>query len=60
MSSMKHFMAKHCENCPACKYARKKPETTFGRVMTWHGKWCPFWKAWQEEYGSKQEPPTVK
>jgi hypothetical protein len=19
-----------------------------GKIMAWHGKWCPAWKAWQQ------------
>ena len=48
---LKRFMAARCEHCPACSYARNHPENWFGRFMTWHGKWCPFWKAWQKIYG---------
>jgi hypothetical protein len=43
-------MAKRCEHCLLCKRARAKPETRFGRLMAWHGTWCPFWKAHQEVY----------
>ncbi|MFC1889708.1 hypothetical protein ACFL4G_08140 [Thermodesulfobacteriota bacterium] len=51
MGTVKNFMALRCEHCPLCNYARKNPETAFGKVMEWHGQWCPFWKAWQEKYG---------
>jgi hypothetical protein len=47
------FMAKRCDTCPACKYARNHPETRFGRVMAWHGSWCPFWKAQEKVYGKE-------
>jgi hypothetical protein len=54
MGAIKKFMAGHCENCPLCKHARANPGTLFGKVMALHGKICPFWRAWQEEYGQKQ------
>ncbi len=49
---MKKIMAKICDLCPLCRFARKKPETLIGKLMSWHGKWCPFWRAWEEIYGS--------
>lgn len=53
MSRLKKYMALRCEHCPLCIYARKNPETMAGKVIHWHGKWCPFWKAWEDEYGKK-------
>jgi hypothetical protein len=50
---MKKFMANTCESCPLCRYARNNPENWFGKLMDWHGRWCPFWKAWQEKYGKQ-------
>ena len=50
------IMAKRCDTCPVCKAARNKPDTRFGRVMAWHGSWCPFWKAHEQVYG--KEPVT--
>ena len=55
MSKLEKFMALRCEYCPLCRHARKHPETTIGKVMVWHGKWCPVWKAWEKEYGDKPE-----
>jgi hypothetical protein len=55
MSMVKRFMAKRCDICPLCKYARANPETFIGRLMHWHGKFCPFWKAWKEIYGEDKE-----
>lgn len=46
------FMAYRCEHCPLCKYAREKPDTPVGKIMQWHGKWCPFWKSREKVYGS--------
>jgi hypothetical protein len=51
MTRLREMMADRCENCGLCKYARSNPEKTFGRLMAWHGKWCPFWKAREEKYG---------
>jgi len=56
MGLVKNFMAKRCKNCLLCKYARDKPETAFGRLMAWHGKFCPFWRAYEEVHGA--EAPT--
>lgn len=44
-------MAALCHHCPLCKYARANPRTIPGRLLHWHGKWCPVWKAWEEIYG---------
>ena len=52
MGTLKRIMAARCEHCPLCRYARKHEDTTVGRMIQWHGKFCPFWKAWQEVYGS--------
>lgn len=46
-----------CNYCPLCRYARNNPETWFGRLMEWHGKYCPFWRAQKALYqaGSEKE-----
>jgi hypothetical protein len=54
--SIKGFMAKRCDGCALCRYARSNPESMVGRLMHWHGKFCPFWRAWEAEYGGKEEP----
>lgn len=54
-SLVTRFMAARCEHCPLCRYARTHPETRVGRVMAWHGTWCPFWKARGQVYG-KESP----
>jgi hypothetical protein len=51
MGKLREFMAKRCEYCPLCRLARNHPESAFGKMMAWHGKWCPFWKAHEEFYG---------
>ncbi|MBI5243079.1 MAG: hypothetical protein HY922_05245 [Elusimicrobia bacterium] len=48
------FMAKSCKGCPLCVYARENPQHWFGRLMAWHGKYCPFWKAYDEIYGQER------
>jgi len=55
MNWLKTFMAKRCDNCALCKYARDNPDTWFGRLMAWHGKWCPFWKAQKEICGDNSK-----
>lgn len=59
MGLIKNLMAKRCEACPLCKHARQHPESLVGRAMAWHGKFCPFWRAWEEVYGqeSKAQSP---
>ena len=41
-----------CKHCPACKQARKNPESFFGRVLNikHHADNCPAWKAYKEVY----------
>jgi len=48
MNSLKKALAHACDNCPLCKYARNHPETTVGKIMEWHGKFCPMWKGQKE------------
>ena len=42
-----------CHNCGVCKFANKKPKSTFGKVMDWHRTWCPGWAANTKVYGLK-------
>jgi len=55
-SLLVRIMAKRCDVCPLCKYARAKPESRIGRAFAWHGKWCPFWRSWQRVYGESGSP----
>jgi hypothetical protein len=48
MGKVKEFFGTVCENCPLCKYARNNPDTPIGKIMEWHGKWCPAWQAYLE------------
>lgn len=64
---MKKTLAGICNSCPLCRYARKNPDALIGKVMHWHGTWCPMWKAWEEIYGEdaidkvivKETEPTM-
>ena len=55
MNRFQRTLGKVCDNCPLCNYARKNPETGFGRIMSWHGRYCPAWKAQQEIAAESQE-----
>ena len=46
-------MAGMCHRCIVCRYADKKPDTLFGRLMRWHRTWCPAWAAHTKVYGEK-------
>ncbi len=50
-STLKRIMAKRCDMCPMCKYARANPDALISRAVAWHGSFCPFWQAWQQVYG---------
>jgi len=54
MNRFQRTLGKVCDNCPLCNYARKNPETSFGKVMSWHGQYCPAWKA-QQELAAEQD-----
>ena len=56
MNRFRRSLGKVCDNCPLCNYARGNPETLVGKVMIWHGKYCPAWKAQQEILAERQEP----
>ena len=49
---LKELMAKRCEHCPLCRRARANPDSLFGKLMKLHGKFCPFWRSWEQIYGS--------
>mgnify|MGYP001397205639 CR=1 FL=1 len=54
MNRISKFLGTLCDACPFCRHARENPQTTFGRIMAWHGKWCPAWKAWEEMEKERQ------
>lgn len=54
LEQVKLLLAKRCDKCPLCNHARKHPDSLFGKAMALHGRFCPFWRAWQQVYGDKQ------
>ena len=42
-----------CYNCGICKFAHKKPGSTFDKAMEWHRTWCPGWASHTKVYGLK-------
>lgn len=57
--TIKKLMAKRCDVCPLCTYARRKPESPISRAVAFHGRFCPFWRAWQEVYGDRAAEPSA-
>ena len=55
MNRFQRTLGKICDNCPLCNYARINPETSFGKLMSWHGKYCPAWKAQQQLTKAREE-----
>ena len=55
MNRFQRSLGKICDNCPFCNHARSHPETLFGKVMSWHGNYCPAWKAQQEIAAERQK-----
>ncbi|WP_041439865.1 hypothetical protein [Syntrophobacter fumaroxidans] len=45
MNRLTRTLGRVCNDCPLCRYARENPATLVGKLMNWHGKWCPAWKA---------------
>ncbi len=58
MHRLRRLMAERCDRCRLCNYARENPDTWVGKIMAWHGTWCPFWKAQQELEKERQEQST--
>lgn len=48
MNRFARFLGTVCDECKLCRYARENPQTLVGKVMEWHGRWCPAWKAQKE------------
>lgn len=47
-------MARVCENCKVCTYARKKQQgITFQFVKIIEGSFCPYCKAYERVHGRK-------
>ncbi len=55
LKTLTELMAKRCEKCPLCRRAREKPDSLFGKLMALHGRFCPFWRAWEKVYGSRSD-----
>jgi hypothetical protein len=47
------ILAGICYRCGICPYTNRKPESSFGKLMRWHRKWCPAWAAHTKVYGVK-------
>lgn len=60
MKEFERFLGKTCDGCRLCRYARDNPSTMFGRIMAWHGTWCPAWKAQQKLELERQEEARRK
>lgn len=48
-------MESGCESCKWHSYAERKPGSLIGKLWRWHTKWCPGWKAYQEELAKRGE-----
>jgi hypothetical protein len=55
MNQFERFMGKAYDGCRLCQYSRDNPATMIGKIMTWHGKWCPAWKAQQDIERERQQ-----
>jgi hypothetical protein len=42
-----------CHSCGICAYANRRPDSNFGRLMSWHRTWCPGWASHTKVYGLK-------
>ena len=47
-------MKSNCEVCKLRGYAEKKPNSLISKIWKWHTKWCPGWKAYQEELAQQE------
>ncbi|MGA2735396.1 MAG: hypothetical protein ABSG35_22730 [Syntrophobacteraceae bacterium] len=60
MTRIERLFGKACDGCRLCRYARDNPATMIGKIMAWHGKWCPAWKAQQEIERERQQEAKRK
>jgi len=51
MEWLTKLLAERCENCPLCRYARREPDSLVGRLVAFHGRFCPCWQAREKVYG---------
>jgi hypothetical protein len=52
------ILGERCDRCFLCNYARNHPETWVGKIMAWHGTWCPAWKAQQQLAKEREGRPS--
>ncbi|MGA2223086.1 MAG: hypothetical protein ABSH41_01420 [Syntrophobacteraceae bacterium] len=60
MNRLEQFLGKACGGCRLCRYARDNPTTVIGKIMVWHGKWCPAWKAQQKIEDERQQEAKIE
>ncbi len=60
MNRFTRFLGTTCDECSFCRYARENPETLAGKIMAWHGTWCPAWKAQKEIEKERQMQSSKK
>jgi hypothetical protein len=53
MEWLTKLMAARCDNCPLCRHARREPDSWFGKLMAFHGRFCPFWHSWEKVHGGR-------
>ena len=41
------------EHCPLRRYAERRPSSLGGKIWSWHIKWCPGWKTYQESLAKR-------
>jgi hypothetical protein len=49
-------MNSNCDHCKIRAKAEQKPNSFIGRLWRWHTKWCPGWKAYQNELAKINKP----
>jgi hypothetical protein len=42
-------MESRCADCGLRKRAEENPQALLSRLWRWHTRWCPGWKAYQNE-----------
>ena len=49
--TLTRLLAARCDHCPLCRYAREHPDKPISKLVAFHGRFCPFWRAWERVYG---------
>lgn len=44
-----------CEVCKLRSYSERKPDSILARIWRWHTKWCPGWKAYQQQLAKQNK-----